>query len=692
LTEKELELIELMPEVKIPNAVFQNQGGLSFADVSDAWGLNQESYSNGAAYADLDNDGDLDLVVNNLSDSAFIFRNETISLTQEDPPNYLKIKLDGPSANPLGIGAEVRIETAGGSQLYTHYLTRGFLSSVAPGLTIGLDTLTNIDKLTVTWPTGEQQILRDLGVNGTITLAFQDADGPAFKPVQAPQTVFQKVPETMGVAHAHQENYLVEFNREFLMPHMVSTEGPAVTVGDVDGDGDEDFIVGGGKWQATQLFLQTDQGFVASPQVAFARDSIRENVALELTDVDQDGDLDLISLSGGNEWNTGHPNTQPRLYRNNGAGSFSLDESAFPETVALQGGALAVADFDQDGHVDVFLGARGIPYAYGSVPPSFLLKNTGSGTFVDVTQDLLPGSGQVGMVCDAHWADMNDDGLLDLVVAAEWEWPVILLQNPEGEFGEVHARTYGFGQEGLWNTLLPYDIDQDGDLDLLAGNLGLNSKLKATAEEPVRLYAEDLDNNGSVDHLLTYYEEGEEVLFATKKEITQQLLAVQKRFPQFTPYAQAAFEEIIPPNDLRGVLVRKADELRSGVFINQGEGNYAFEPFDRLAQVAPIGSFLPVEVGRERYVLAGGNFHATNIQFGRYDASYGVALEIQEDGKIHSLPNHKAGLDWVGEVRDLAAIQVKDRTIILVVRNNDTLLMVEPTPKVEMDFPIADQE
>ncbi|HAP63717.1 MAG TPA: hypothetical protein DCR93_30920 [Cytophagales bacterium] len=692
LTEKELELIGLMPEVKIPNAVYQNEGSLSFKDVSEAWGLNQESYSNGAAYADLDNDGDLDLVVNNLSDSAFIFRNETISPSQETTPNYLKIAFEGPDNNPLGIGAEVRVETATGTQLYTHYLTRGFLSSVAPGLLFGLGEEQSIEQLTVTWPTGEQQILKDPGVNGTLTLSFEQANGPEFVPALATQTLFQNVPDALGVNYTHQENYLVEFNREFLMPHMVSTEGPAVTVGDVDGDGDEDFVVGGGKWQAARLYLQTENGFVESDQADLIADSISENVALELADVDGDGDLDLISLPGGNEWNTGHPNTRPRLYRNDGAGSFSLDATAFPESVALQGGALAIADYDGDGHLDVFLGARSLPYHYGAVPSSFLLKNNGTGQFEDVTQELLPGSGQVGMVCDAHWADMNSDGRQDLVLAAEWEWPVILLQNEQGVFGEVHARTYGFDQEGLWNTLVPYDIDNDGDLDLLGGNLGLNSKLKASAEEPIRLYAEDLDNNGSVDHLLTYYEEGEESLFATKMEITQQLLAVQKRFPQYTEYAKASFEDIIPANDLRGVFTRRVNELRSGAFINKGEGRFTFEPFERAAQVAPIGVFLPLEIENERYVLAGGNFHATNIQFGRYDASYGVALEVHQDGSLQAVASREAGLEWVGEVRDLAAIQVGTRTIILVVRNNDTLLMVEPTPKVEMDFPIANQE
>ncbi|MEK6476288.1 VCBS repeat-containing protein [Catalinimonas sp. 4WD22] len=675
LTSEDMALVEKMPIVKIPNVVYQNKGGLAFANMSKAWGLGQESFSNGAAYADLDNDGDLDLVTNNIDQEAFIYKNRSIDSAQKaNDHHYLKLKFEGTAPNTKGVGTRVIIPLDSQTLIQEVYATRGYQSSVPTDLIIGLGNRNRLDSLVVIWPDHQYEVLYDVEVDTTLALQQSNASGK-YDFSKPQQTLFKDVSDQLDVGYKHEENTFIEFNRELLIPHMSSTEGPKMAVGDINGDGKEDFFVGGAKWQPAAIYVQSDNSFQKLPQAALQADSVAEDVGAEFVDVDGDQDLDLIVVSGGNEFQGEEEALMVRLYKNDGNGNFTRARAAMPQ-IYVNGSVVCSADYDQDGDMDLFIGGRVVPRHYGVTPQSYLLENDGNGNFVDVTKDKAPGLSEVGMVKDAAWADADGEGQQDLIIVGEW-MPITIFKNEGGSLKEAEpaslAQTHGW-----WNTIEITDIDGDGDQDLVCGNLGLNSKLKSSVEEPLTLYVKDIDDNGSLEQIMTYYVGGKEYLFATKDEIGSQLTDIKNRFVKYIDFARADVDEVFPGDMLEGAEKLQVYELRSGVFVNEGNMEFSFQPFPLQAQMSPVQAIYTQDMDEDGLdeLLMAGNFYEVTIERGRYDASYGTVLKNNGDGSFEWIPNRLTGLYIEGQVRDIQKIDFKGEDIYSIVKNNAPLEFV----------------
>ncbi|MEQ9438207.1 MAG: VCBS repeat-containing protein [Cyclobacteriaceae bacterium] len=684
LTEEDMALVEKLPIVKIPNAAFRNQGNLGFANVSDAWGLGQESFSNGAAYADLDNDGDLDLVTNNIDQPAFIYRNRTIDGEQRSS-HFLKIRLQGEGANTQGVGARVMIPLDSQMIVQEVYATRGYQSSVPTELIVGLGNRTQIDSLTVVWPDHRFEVLQDMKTDQSLILHQTEAKGQYDFSTAKSDPMFIDVSDSLKVDFVHQENRFIEFNREVLIPHMSSTEGPKLAVGDVNGDGKDDFFVGGAKWQSSAIYVQASQGFERIEQTAFGVDSVAEDIGAELVDIDNDGDQDLVVVSGGNEFQGEAEALLLRLYKNDGQGNFARDRQAMPD-IYVNGSCVRSADFDQDGDQDLFIGGRVVPRNYGHTPSSYLLQNDGQGKFTDQTQTLAEGLQSVGMVKDAQWADVDDNGTEDLVIVGEW-MPITVFTNENGVLHQAELASL-VKTNGWWNTVEVTDIDEDGDLDILAGNLGMNSKLKASPQEPVSLAVKDIDGNGTVEQLLFHYTNGKKYLFATKDELTSQLVKIKSRYQSYTAFANADVDEIFPPAILEGAERHEAYEFRSGVFVNEGNLNFTFKPFPVQAQFSPINAFYLTDVDgdQRKDVLSAGNFYEVTIERGRYDADYGTLLRNTGAGNFAWVPNTQSGLYLDGQIRDIAKIVYQGQEMMAIAKNKVPLQFIQTNPEKPVEF------
>ncbi len=676
ITDKELGLTEKMPVIKIPNYLYRNKGDLTFEDKAKAWGLDLPTFSSGSAYTDLDNDGDLELVVNNTNDVAQVYKN----LSREKNPknNYLKIKLEGDSLNRFGIGAKVIARTKYGLISQELYTTRGFQSAISAEIVLGLGDMASLDSLTVIWANHQTQTLRQVKSNQTLTLKQSEAKGKYIFPDNNPKNpLFESLSDSLGIDFIHQENKFVEFNREPLMPHMVSTEGPALAVGDVNGDGKEDFFVGGAKHQSSALYLQTDKGFEKSNLAVLKADSVYEDVEAIFFDANNDQSLDLLVLSGGNEFYGKSEYTRPRLYLNDGKGNFTRDKNAFKE-IYLTGGALALSDFDKDGDIDIFIGARATPWNYGITPESYLMRNDGKGNFKNIATQ-MPDLQKIGLVTSAEWGDLDGDGYEELVVVGEW-FDIAIFKNQKGKLEKSDIKTTGLAQtKGFWNVVKLIDINQDGKLDLVCGNLGLNSKLQASPEMPIEMYVGDFDKNDQVEQLLYTYFDGKKRLFATKDEVSKQLTMVNKKFLSYQEYSNAKPEEIISPALLKEALQLTIDETRSCIFLNQGKLNFVKMPLPAEVQFSTMNSLISYDFDGDKKedLLIGGNFYDCNIQMGRYDASYGTLLINQGKGQFKTMPNRQANLILEGQIRNLKMIQFKEHTLVLAARNNEGLQILK---------------
>jgi enediyne biosynthesis protein E4 len=662
------ELSDRMPSGKVSNFMFRNKHNLTFEDVSASWFGTETTLSNGSAYADLDNDGDLDLVLNNCNAEAMIYRND---LPKSN--HFLQIKLKGPGGNTSGIGTKIHVFTNAGNYYYEQFPVRGWQSSVDHVLTIGVGPAASVDSVRVIWPGSSFEVKNNLKSDALVTFNFDEAKG-RWNFESLPNLEPWSFVQDTSFKYRHKENYFTPFTDEKLIPVSLATQGPKISVGDIDGDKQPDVFIGGAKDQPGILFTADRKGELhkLKPQKAILADSSFEDTANEFLDANGDGSLDLLVASGGQQFQTPEK-TMLRLYTNDGKGTMKRDND-FPK-ISVNASCVRSSDIDADGDIDIFVGGRVVPGSYGSTPRSYILVNGGKGLFTDKSAELLPEG--LGMVSDALWVDLNHDRRKDLVVVGEWMPVTVLLQNANGKFDDA-TRSFGLDQtEGWWNCITSADFDHDGDEDLVAGNFGLNSRFAPTASEPVDIFIGDIDSNGSQEQIMTYYNHGIQHPFITRDLLIKQIPPLKKKFLKYSDFKVAQLTDIIPPEKLPGFVHRTANTFASVYLENVGTG-FIVSNLPVEMQLFSVFSLLSDDFNGDGHpdIMAVGNIFQIQPELGRNDAGKGVILLGDGRGKFKSVPSEKSGFYVPGEGRDIKRfVTSAGRKIFLVARNNDSLLV-----------------
>ena len=645
-----------------PDFLFQNKGDFQFESVGSAWGLSDPTYSNGAAYADFDNDGDLDLILNNLNGVARLYQN-SIADNSQVGARFLQLQLKGPQGNLQGIGTRIWVYRDGQLSYGEQQLQRGYLSSVDPVMHFGLGSK-KVDSVIVVWPGGQMQVMRDVKANTRIT-ASHDQAGLTYQRPKPNSTWLEK--EEAAIATVMPEEAYADYKfGQATLPHKFSQQGPRLAVGDINGDGLDDFIVGGTAYHSAMIYQQEVDGKFHVDSLAV---KVSEDVGVLLFDADKDGDLDLYCVSGSSEFGKDTSKYQDRLYKNNGKGKFQLDKDALPK-IESSGSCVTAADVDHDGDLDLFVGGRVVPVSYPSTPRSCLMRNNGKGKFEDVTRSMGSGLDSVGMVTDALFTDFDNDGWQDLIIVGEW-MPVTVFGNDKGVFKKVTEL-----KTGWWSSIAEGDFDNDGDTDYILGNLGKNSVLRASEQEPVSLYAKDFDANGSMDPFISRYIQGKEYPVHYRETMTEQIPGLRRILRTYSKYGKTEMGEILKYLGEQNMMVKRATCFESSYLENQGKGNFSLHALPLSIQVSPMNSITVGHLNDDPYLdfLAVGNSFAEETLSGYLDAGIGVYALGNGDGTFQIIPPYQSGFCVMTDAKAIREIKIDNKRKWIVTSNQAPLM------------------
>ncbi|MFC2113089.1 VCBS repeat-containing protein, partial [Bacteroidota bacterium] len=657
-------IINKMPSTPIPNYAFRNNGDLTFKNMSAEWGFDTPSFSNGTAYGDLDNDGDLDLIVNNVNQPCFVYQNKTNEKTGN---HYLKVQLKGEGHNTFGIGSVVNVYYNDQIHRQEQIASRGFQSSINHVLNFGLGIETEVDSVEVIWPGRKKQVARNISADQMIIFDIKDAAKKELF-IRSNKTATKKFIEGDSPFDPHKENFYIDYDYEGLIAQMLSREGPALDVADLNNDGLDDVFMGGATNDGGQIYLQSSNGkMIIQKNDCFQQDKKFEDTAARFLDADGDGDPDLYVGSGGNDKESESRLLRDRLYINNGKGAFEKADDAIPD-FRYNTSVVEPCDFDQDGDMDLFVGSLSVSRIYGINPNHFLLENNGGGKFKDITEARAYKFRNIGMVTDAVWQDMDEDGLKDLVIVGQWMAPVIY-QNSGRRLSPIESSLDSLS--GWWNALSVTDLDNDGDMDMVLGNRGNNSYIKVSREAPVKMFINDFDNNGTIEQICTRYIEGKDKPVPLKREITAQIPSLGKNNTTFSEYAEKSIYELFPDAVIANSIIKEVTTSESVLAWNEGHNQYRIEALPREIQFTCVNAILATDLDGDKYtdLILGENNHSYKPQFGRLDAGFAHLLSGSESGFMKP---EQIGTSGQGVVNCIKEITLNNQQYILLGVNNDT--------------------